>query len=287
MSGAKHITIHTDGSSKGNPGPGGYGILLNYEGNEKEISGGFRKTTNNRMELAGPIVALRALKQPCLVTLFTDSKYVVGPMSRGWAMRWRQNAWIGSNKKPVKNIDLWEDLLLLCDIHDVEFVWAKGHAGNVENERCHRLAFAAAGLPNPPADEGYEAEGSSLLGARGWWAVEQGENVGPTGELSIGAPPRAPGPRAIRRAAGPCVACGSPKGLHVHHADWSHANRAAENLEVLCEWCHMQAHKLGKPLFDKLLGKVQANPDLRATLRQSSQRWYQNLPKHRNVGNLK
>ncbi len=138
----KTVYIFSDGACSGNPGPGGYGVILRCNGREKELSGGESHTTNNRMELMGVITGLEALKYPCKVILQTDSKYVVDSVTKGWAKSWRKNNWIKSDKKPALNADLWERLLNLLEIHDVTFNWIKGHAGHAENERCDRLAVA-------------------------------------------------------------------------------------------------------------------------------------------------
>lgn len=134
------VEIFTDGACSGNPGPGGYGAILRVGEHVKEISGGEANTTNNRMELMGVISALSALKYPCDVVLTTDSKYVVDSVTKGWAKKWRACGWIKSDKKPALNADLWEKLLDLLEVHNVQFVWVKGHAGHPENERCDRLA---------------------------------------------------------------------------------------------------------------------------------------------------
>ena len=138
----KKVEIFTDGACSGNPGPGGWGAVLRYGSVEKELSGGEKETTNNRMELSAVIAALEALKEPCEVTLCSDSKYVIDAVTKGWAKNWRKNNWIKSDKKPALNIDLWERLLCLLEKHDVSFVWIKGHAGHPENERCDKLAVA-------------------------------------------------------------------------------------------------------------------------------------------------
>lgn len=138
----KKVEIFTDGACSGNPGPGGWGAVLRYKGTEKEISGGERNTTNNRMELTGVIEALKLLREPCEVTLTTDSKYVADGLSKGWAKSWKAKGWKKSDNKPALNPDLWEELLRLCDIHKVTVVWVKGHASHPENERCDRLAVA-------------------------------------------------------------------------------------------------------------------------------------------------
>lgn len=136
----KKVEIFTDGACSGNPGPGGWGAILKYKGNVKELSGGEPNTTNNRMELTAVISALSALKQPCEVTLTTDSKYIVDAVTKGWAEGWRKRGWVKSDRKPALNSDLWEKLLNLLNIHKVTFVWVKGHAGHPENERCDSLA---------------------------------------------------------------------------------------------------------------------------------------------------
>ena len=136
----KQIEIFTDGACSGNPGPGGWGAILRYEGHEKELSGGEKETTNNRMELTAVISALKALKEPCEVTLTTDSKYVCDAVLQNWVYSWRANGWKKSNKKPALNVDLWEQLLELLETHKVQFVWVKGHDGHPENERCDKLA---------------------------------------------------------------------------------------------------------------------------------------------------
>ena len=134
------VDIYTDGACSGNPGPGGYGVILKMGEHYKELSGGSPNTTNNRMELTGVIKGLSALKMPCDVTLTTDSKYIVDAVTKGWAKKWKANNWIKSDKKKALNTDLWEELLRLLEIHNVTFVWVKGHAGHPENERCDDLA---------------------------------------------------------------------------------------------------------------------------------------------------
>ncbi len=152
----KAVTIYTDGSALGNPGPGGYGVILSYNGHRKELSGGFRHTTNNRMELRAAIEGLKALKEPCRVTVYTDSRYLVDAMEKGWARRWRARGWMRNGKERALNPDLWEELLRLCERHEVRFVWVRGHDGNVDNERCDSLAREAASRADLPPDEGYE-----------------------------------------------------------------------------------------------------------------------------------
>lgn len=138
----KTVYIFSDGACSGNPGPGGYGVILRYGDKETELSGGAPDTTNNRMELSGVIAGLEALKYPCRVFLQTDSKYVVDAIEKGWAKGWQRNNWIKSDKKPALNKDLWVKLLGLLETHEVKFLWIKGHAGHAENERCDRLAVA-------------------------------------------------------------------------------------------------------------------------------------------------
>lgn len=159
----KHVTIYTDGACEGNPGPGGYGIVLLFNGTRKELSGGFRRTTNNRMELYAAIRALEELKEPCRVTLHSDSKYLVDAMALGWAKRWRARGWMRNSKDRALNPDLWERLLKLCDYHRAEFRWVKGHAGDPNNERCDQLSYAAIRQPNLPPDEGYENRRGPLI----------------------------------------------------------------------------------------------------------------------------
>jgi ribonuclease HI len=149
------IIIYTDGGCLGNPGPGGYGAVLLYRDHRREISGGYRLTTNNRMELMGAIAALEALESPGRVTLHTDSRYVVDAVEKGWARNWRAHGWRKPDKQPAMNPDLWERLLDLCSRHDVKFVWVRGHAGDIENERCDALANLAATRKDLPADPGY------------------------------------------------------------------------------------------------------------------------------------
>ena len=140
----KHVDIYTDGACKGNPGPGGWGAVLVYNGHEKELSGGEPETTNNRMELTAAIEALRALKESCEITLTSDSKYLVDGITKGWAESWRSRGWIKGDKTPALNPDLWGALLDELARHRVEFVWVKGHAGHPYNERCDELATACA-----------------------------------------------------------------------------------------------------------------------------------------------
>ena len=138
----KTVTIYTDGACSGNPGPGGWGAILEWNGVEKEISGGAPETTNNRMELTGVIRALELLKESCVVELYSDSKCVIDALSKGWVYGWRKKGWIKSDKKPALNVDLWEQLLPLIDRHQVHYHWVKGHASNAKNNRCDELAVA-------------------------------------------------------------------------------------------------------------------------------------------------
>ena len=152
------VVVYTDGGSLGNPGPGGYGVVMLINGNRKEFSGAFRLTTNNRMEMMACIVALRELKVPSSVIMHCDSKYVVDGMMKGWAVRWRSKNWMRTKTEKAKNADLWAELLNLCERHDVEFRWVKGHAGIAENERCDFLVNREQAKTGLPADEVYEKE---------------------------------------------------------------------------------------------------------------------------------
>ena len=136
----KIVTLSTDGACSGNPGPGGWGCILEYQGHEKELSGGEKNTTNNRMELTGVIMGLSALKEPCIVELYSDSKYVLDALQKGWVYGWKKRGWVKSDKKPALNSDLWEQLLGLIAQHEVHYHWVKGHAENPKNNRCDELA---------------------------------------------------------------------------------------------------------------------------------------------------
>lgn len=138
----KQITIYTDGSCSGNPGPGGWGAILDYKGVRKELSGGEYETTNNRMEMTAVIKALECLREPCEITLCSDSKYVMDALSKGWAKGWRARGWRKADRQPALNADLWARMLELCEPHTFHYQWIKGHAGHPENERCDRLAVA-------------------------------------------------------------------------------------------------------------------------------------------------
>ena len=138
----KAVTIYTDGACSGNPGPGGWGAILEWQGHEKELSGGEAQTTNNRMELTAVLTALSLLKEPCTVELYSDSKYVVDAIDKGWLYGWQKKGWIKADKKPVLNVDLWQQLLPLLARHNVRLHWVKGHAENEKNNRCDQLAVA-------------------------------------------------------------------------------------------------------------------------------------------------
>lgn len=138
----KTVTIYTDGACSGNPGPGGWGAILQYGPHEKEISGGEPQTTNNRMELTAAIRALQMLKEPCIVELYTDSKYLCDAIEKGWVYGWRSRGWKKPDKKPALNVDLWESLLALMETHNVRLHWVRGHAENEFNNRCDQLAVA-------------------------------------------------------------------------------------------------------------------------------------------------
>ena len=140
----KHVNIYTDGACRGNPGQGGWGAILVYGSVEKELSGGEPMTTNNRMELSAVIAALSALKEPCEVTLTTDSQYVVNAIEKGWLEAWRKNNWKKSDRGQVLNVDLWQELIVQLEKHEVNFVWVKGHNGHPYNERCDSLATTVA-----------------------------------------------------------------------------------------------------------------------------------------------
>jgi ribonuclease HI len=148
----KKILVYTDGACSGNPGPGGYGAILRYNGTEKELSGGCRGTTNNRMEIMGAIAALESLREPCEVTIVTDSQYLVNSIEKRWVFGWKARGWRRGKNEPVQNIDLWKRLLPLLELHRVTFQWVRGHAGHPENERCDALAVAASSRKDLPED---------------------------------------------------------------------------------------------------------------------------------------
>ena len=158
---AADVTLYTDGGARPtNPGPGGYGAVLIQKDRRRELSGGYRHTTNNRMEIMACIAGLAALETPARVNLYSDSQYVVNAMTRGWARGWQKRGWRKSDKKPALNADLWAQLLAACERHTVTFIWVKGHAGNPENERCDQLATRAASAPGLPPDTAYETSQS-------------------------------------------------------------------------------------------------------------------------------
>lgn len=157
----KEVCIYADGACDPNPGPGGYGVVLLSEGFRRELSGGFHRTTNNRMELFGAIVGLEVLTEPCVVTLYSDSQYLVNAMTQGWARRWQANGWRRKGGAEVPNADLWERLLALCDRHTVRFCWVRGHASTPENNRADRLSCEARSVENLPIDEGFARWGAA------------------------------------------------------------------------------------------------------------------------------
>lgn len=152
----KHVHIHTDGSSRGNPGPGGYGAVVTFGPYRKELAGGFRRTTNNRMEVLAAIAGFESLHEPCKITLWSDSRYLVDTMNKNWIAGWKKRGWKRSDKTPVKNVDLWVRMERATDGHDIEWKWLKGHAGHKENERCDLLATGAADGSCLKEDEGYD-----------------------------------------------------------------------------------------------------------------------------------
>lgn len=152
------VEIFTDGACSGNPGPGGYGAILRHGGRTKEISGGYRHTTNNRMELTAVIRSLQTLKKPCRITLYSDSKYIVDAMNLGWVNKWMRAGWVKTDRAPVKNVDLWKKLIDLLKIHTVTWVWVKGHSDNELNSRCDELAVCAYKEDNLEPDLQYEEE---------------------------------------------------------------------------------------------------------------------------------
>ncbi|MEO6595160.1 MAG: ribonuclease HI [Planctomycetota bacterium] len=155
MTPAHAVTIYSDGACLGNPGPGGYGTVLLFGEHRKELSAGFRRTTNNRMELLGAIVGLESLTRPCQVVVWSDSQYVVHAMTKGWLASWQKRGWRTAGKEPVKNQDLWQRLLRAVEPHTIEWRWVRGHTGDVENERCDVLAVDAANGPGLQEDAGF------------------------------------------------------------------------------------------------------------------------------------
>ena len=162
MTKLKRVIIYTDGACFKNPGPGGYGVVLLYGRHRKELSGGFRRTANNRMEIMAAIQGLQALKCSCEVTIYTDSQYLAESMTKGWVHRWRENGWMRNREEKACNHDLWEKLLDACAQHKVTFKWLRGHAGHPQNECCDQLAVDASGRKGLPEDQGYEAQPDAL-----------------------------------------------------------------------------------------------------------------------------
>jgi len=156
LSSMKQVDIYTDGACSGNPGPGGYGVVLLYGSKRKELSGGFRATTNNRMEILGVIKGLESLTEPCAVTLYSDSRYVVDAIEKKWLDNWQRINWVRKGTGPVLNVDLWKRLLPLLAKHNVRFQWVKGHASNPENNRCDELARGAIEVGTLDEDKGYK-----------------------------------------------------------------------------------------------------------------------------------
>jgi ribonuclease HI len=156
----QQVVIYTDGACAGNPGPGGYGVVIVSGDRREELSGGFRLTTNNRMEIYAAIKGLEALKEPSRVTLYSDSEYLVKAMTQKWVQRWKANHWKRNKRERALNVDLWKRLLALCERHQIEFAWVKGHAGLRENERCDQLSVEALKQKNLPIDEVFESSRS-------------------------------------------------------------------------------------------------------------------------------
>ena len=152
------VELYTDGACSGNPGAGGYGVVLIYGSHTKELSGAYRETTNNRMELMAVIQGLAALKKPCLVNLYSDSRYIVDAMNKGWVKRWKSNNWMRNKNEPAKNIDLWKQILELAGQHRVRWNWVKGHASNTYNNRCDQLAREAITSQTQQPDLGYKPD---------------------------------------------------------------------------------------------------------------------------------
>lgn len=158
------VTIYTDGACSGNPGPGGYGALMQSGKHKKELAQGYRRTTNNRMELMAVIAALQTLTRPCTVTLYSDSRYVVDTIEKGWAKSWKSRGWVKADKQPAMNADLWARALDLLAKHQVKLVWVRGHASNAGNNRCDEIAVGASKSGNLLVDEGFEAARQKTAG---------------------------------------------------------------------------------------------------------------------------
>lgn len=206
--GIKNVVIYTDGAAEPNPGPGGYGVVLLSGTHRKELSGGFRLTTNNRMELTAAIIALEALKSLCSVTLHSDSKYLVEAMSQGWVEKWKQKEFLKKGV-PMSNADLWKRLVDLCDLHRVRFAWVKGHAGDIENERCDALAMEALLQPNLPPDDGYEEEKRFAEERAAGLLLAQLDDPPPR-LPAPSASPAVPRAGAMTEPGQPCRKCGTP-----------------------------------------------------------------------------
>lgn len=159
----KYFTMYTDGACEPNPGRGGYGVVLLSGGEREELSAGYRLTTSNRMEIMAAIAGLEELKESCIVTLYSDSSYLVNAMTKGWVYLWKSNNWLKKHGKKAKNVDLWKRLLALCKRLEVKFVWLKGHSGNQENERCDLLSYKALEGENLLVDEVYEKNLAVML----------------------------------------------------------------------------------------------------------------------------
>jgi ribonuclease HI len=154
----QEVEIYSDGACTGNPGPGGFGVILKYKNCRKELSAGYRKTTNNRMELMAAIEGIRMLKNLCKVILYTDSQYIADSISKGWAQKWREKNWMRNKKEKAQNPDLWEKLLNLFEKHEIDVKWVRGHSGNPENERADQLATQAIKKKNLRTDYYYEKQ---------------------------------------------------------------------------------------------------------------------------------
>lgn len=198
----KKVTIYTDGGCDPNPGgPGGYGVVLIHNNKRKELSGGFRSTTNNRMEIYAALQGLKALKHPCHVTIYSDSQYLVDAMTKGWVQRWKAKNWCRTKNEKAINVDLWEEMLEQCAIHQVHFEWVRGHAGISLNERCDELAMRALRQANLPVDEGYENRAGSVV-RTGSSPVAKKEPRRTGGNTMSGG--------KITRAGQPCRKCSTP-----------------------------------------------------------------------------
>jgi ribonuclease HI len=159
----KEINLYTDGASSGNPGPGGYGVILKYQNKQKELSGGFRRTTNNRMELMAVIEGLKSIKEKCKVNIYSDSKYIVDAIEQEWIYKWKRLGWKRNKKQKLLNPDLWKELFGLLQKHEVKLFWVRGHNGHPENERCDYLAVKASQQPDLPADKYFESSPEDLF----------------------------------------------------------------------------------------------------------------------------